>query len=104
MKTKTNTTLKGKLGEDKALDFLRNEGLELITRNYRSPQSELDLIMRDRDITVFVEVRARAKSSVMHPVETIDRRKQSHIIRTSQHYLQTTEKMKVGTIALMSSH
>ncbi len=88
----STTTDKGRLAEDKALDFLTAEGLVPITRNYRSRQGEIDLIMLDKDTTVFVEVRARTHNNILHPVETIDRRKQNHIIRTSQHYLQHTDK------------
>ena len=88
----TTTTTKGRLAEDKALDFLKSEGLLALTRNYRSPQGEIDLIMQDKDTTVFVEVRARTHNTVLHPIETIDQRKQNHSVRTSQHYLQHAEK------------
>lgn len=90
----TTTTVKGRRAEDRALDFLTAEGLELLTKNYRSRQGEIDLIMRDKDTTVFVEVRARTSNKIMHAVETIDQRKQNRIIRTSQHYLQREEKSK----------
>jgi putative endonuclease len=86
------TTELGRLAEDEALALLIDEGLQLLTRNYRSPQGEIDLIMQDKDITVFVEVRARKNNHILHPIETIDKRKQNHIIRTSQHYLQQAEK------------
>jgi putative endonuclease len=86
------TTAKGRLAEDRALDFLKNQGLLILVRNYRSAQGEIDLIMRDKDTTVFVEVRARTHNKVLHAIETIDQRKQNRIVRTSQHYLQHAEK------------
>lgn len=89
-----STTKRGRLAEERALSYLINEGLIEVARNYRSSRGEIDLIMLDGNITVFVEVRARVNSNIMHPVETIDRRKQSHIVHTSQHYLQHVDKNK----------
>ena len=86
------TTDKGRVAEDKALAYLKNQGLVPITRNYRSPRGEIDLIMQDKDITVFIEVRARTRDNILHPIETIDQRKKNKIILTSQHYLQHGEK------------
>jgi len=48
--------------------------------------------MLDKDTTVFVEVRARTRNNILHAIETIDRRKQNHIIHASQHYLQYAGK------------
>jgi putative endonuclease len=89
---KSGTTEKGRLAEDLALNFLKNEGLSVIVRNYRSPQGEIDLIMQDRDTTIFVEVRSRAGSKILDTIETIDQGKQNRIILTSQHYLQNAER------------
>ena len=89
---KSGTTEKGRLAEDMALNFLKNEGLSVVVRNYRSPQGEIDLIMQDRDTTIFVEVRSRAGSKILDTIETIDQRKQNRIILTSQHYLQNAER------------
>ncbi len=90
----TSSTVKGRLAEDKALLFLRNEGLSALVRNYRSPQGEIDLVMQDKDTTVFVEVRSRSRNKMLDAIETIDQRKQNRIILTSQHYLQNAEKIK----------
>jgi putative endonuclease len=78
----------GKNAEDIALEFLLNKGLSLRERNYNCTLGEIDLIMQEGDITVFVEVRARTNNNVLHAIETIDRRKVAHIIRASEHYLQ----------------
>ena len=79
---------RGRLAEDKALSYLTRQGLTLLERNYRSRLGEIDLIMRDRDITVFLEVRARTNTTVIETMETIDTKKQQRIILASQHYLQ----------------
>ncbi len=91
---KPTTTDKGRAAEDKALTYLVKHGLTPVTRNYRSTRGEIDLIMQDGDITVFVEVRARSKNNILHAIETIDQRKKNRIILTSQHYLQHAEKFK----------
>ncbi len=94
MRATVTTKDKGKLAEDKALEFLKSKGLLTIDRNYSSRQGEIDLIMQDKDTTVFVEVRARMSDNILHALETIDQRKQRRIVLTSQHYLQNAETNK----------
>jgi len=79
---------RGRYAEEKARIYLEQKGLKTVTQNYRTKRGEIDLIMQDRDITVFVEVRARQENSILDPVETIDPGKCSRIIQSSQHYLQ----------------
>lgn len=78
----------GQLGELQAARYLRQKGLRLVQRNYRSPWGEIDLIMRDRHCIVFVEVRYRKPSSYASAVESIDKSKQNRLIKTAQHYLK----------------
>jgi len=80
---------RGQRGEQMAHSHLREQGLSLLERNYRSRWGEIDLIMLDGEILVFVEVRLRAASTYGSPAETIGKRKQQRLIRTAQHYLQT---------------
>jgi putative endonuclease len=91
---KSSTTVKGRLAEDKALEYLENQGLLLQTRNFRSRQGEIDLIMQDNDTCVFIEVRSRKNNNFLHAAETIDKRKRTKIIQTSQSYIQ---KMQNGS-------
>ena len=80
---------RGQQGENLALSHLREQGLNLLERNYRSRWGEIDLVMQDAAILVFVEVRLRAASRYGSPAETIGNRKRQRLIRTAQHYLQT---------------
>jgi putative endonuclease len=82
----TQTT--GKHAEDLACQYLHAQGLQLLERNFTTRFGEIDLIMRDRDTTVFVEVRYRRHSDVVDPLSSIDLRKQRKLIRTAQVYLQ----------------
>lgn len=79
---------KGANAEALACAFLEHQGLRLITRNYHCRQGEIDLIMRDPDNLVFVEVRYRRQSRYGTGLESVDRRKQRRIVHCARHYLQ----------------
>lgn len=83
------TQVTGRQIEDRALTYLKNQGLKLVKRNYRCRLGELDLVMRERELLVFVEVRFRRRSSYGSGAETVDYRKQRKLILTAQHYLQS---------------
>ncbi len=78
---------RGSAAEQLALDHLLAQGLTLVARNYRCRMGEIDLVMRDADTTVFVEVRLRGRSAFAGAAESIDARKQGRIIAAAQHYL-----------------
>ena len=80
---------RGRWAESLALEYLLGKGLLLITRNFHARCGEIDLIMQDGTTIVFIEIRYRADNLYMHALETIDTRKCTRIINTSQHYLQT---------------
>jgi len=73
--------------EDLALAHLEGRGLVLQKRNFRCRMGEIDLIMRDGETLVFVEVRLRARSSFASAAESIDFRKQRRIITAARFYL-----------------
>ena len=80
------------VGEDKerlAESFLTTQGLQLVARNHRCRYGEIDLIMRNVAVLVFVEVRFRRSTRFGSPVETVDARKQRRLIAAAQHYLQS---------------
>lgn len=77
----------GAQAESLACAHLELGGLKLITRNYRCPQGEIDLVMQDGDVLVFVEVRYRQSNAFGSPAETIDRRKQARLRAAANHYL-----------------
>ncbi len=88
-KIKNSVALKhGRLAEDKALDYLKKNGLKFITRNYHAPYGEIDLIMHDKNIIVFIEVRYRVNNNFVSALESIDTRKCDRIIATCQNYQQ----------------
>lgn len=78
----------GQRAEDQALELLRHSGLKLMTRNYRCPQGELDLVMSDGEALVMVEVRYRRDRGFGSAAETVGARKQDKLLRAAQHFLQ----------------
>jgi putative endonuclease len=78
----------GTVAEDLALHYLEARGLSLVTRNFRCRVGELDLIMRDGEQLVFVEVRSRRHSRYGTPAESITRTKQQRLLRAAALYLQ----------------
>ena len=78
----------GQRAEDTACRYLEQRGLRLVERNYHGPRGEIDLIMRDRQTTVFVEVRYRRSTRFGSGAESVDRRKQDKLLATAALYLQ----------------
>lgn len=78
----------GRAAEAFTCSYLQDRGLTLLARNYRSPFGEIDLIMRDGGILVFIEVRQRRSAEYGAPAETVDARKRARLRATAEHYLQ----------------
>ena len=77
----------GQEGEDLAAGFLRNKGYKLVERNYRCKTGEVDLIVLDRKVVVFVEVKTRSDHSFGTPFEAVEGRKQRKMIQAAQYFL-----------------
>lgn len=78
----------GLAAEDQALAYLQQQGLRLCERNYACKTGELDLIMKDRDTLVFVEVRYRKSHNFGSAEESVNYRKRERLNRTAAHYMQ----------------
>ena len=79
---------KGAWAEDKAYDYLKQQGLSPITRNFRSKVGEIDLIMQDQEDVVFIEVRYRKNANYGSALDSVTYHKQQKIIKTAEIYLQ----------------
>ena len=82
-----NNKPRGDQAEQFALEFLQEHGLTLVKRNHRCRMGEVDLIMQDGGVTVFVEVRLRSSAALVSAGESVDTRKQRRIITAARHYL-----------------
>jgi putative endonuclease len=86
----------GKQGEDKAAEFLRGLGYEILQRNYRKRSGEIDIIAFDpkRKEYVFAEVKSRHNRTFGAPEEAVDERKIQKMADTAQHWLAEQDKEK----------
>jgi len=75
----------GERGERTAASFLKKKGMRIIVRNYRGPGGEIDLIARDGETLVFVEVKTRKSGT---PAEAVDEEKQRRISRAALVFLK----------------
>ncbi|EAR25637.1 hypothetical protein A20C1_05201 [marine actinobacterium PHSC20C1] len=71
----------GARGEELATDHLISAGLEILDRNWRCSQGELDIVARDQDDVVFVEVKTRSSVLFGHPFESITATKVARLRR-----------------------
>lgn len=78
----------GNLGEQAASEHLSRKGMRLLTKNYRTPRGEIDLVFRDRNCLVFVEVKTRSEGAYTRPAHAVDIRKQRRISLAAQTYLR----------------
>ncbi len=79
---------RGCWAEALACKFLQRAGLTLIERNFRYPRGEIDLVMRDRNVLVFVEVRYRRHTRFGGAAASVDAHKQRRLVRAAAFYLQ----------------
>ena len=78
----------GQTGEDLACYYLSNLGYEIIQRNFRYRKGEIDIIAKDKDEVVFIEVKTRSSGDYGEPAEAVTARKKKHIFRTAQLFLK----------------
>lgn len=81
------TLNKGQFAESKACQYLQQQGLTLIEKNYRCRNGEIDLVMQDKDQLVFVEVRYRKNEDYGTAIDSIDQNKVKKLVTTARHYL-----------------
>ena len=78
----------GVKGEKMAYDYLESKGYEMLATNVNYPQiGELDIVAKDGQTLVFVEVRTRADNSFGHPLETFTKAKQQKVVKASRRYI-----------------
>ena len=80
--------LKGNFGEDKATKFLKKQKYKIIKRNYANKLGEIDIIARQKDVVVFVEVKTRTDESFGFAAEAVDLKKQRKIKSVATLYAQ----------------
>jgi len=78
----------GELGERAAKKHLKRRGLKFLTANFRTPRGEIDLVFRDRDCLVFVEVKTRSSEEWARPAAAVNKERRQRLTRAGLDYLR----------------
>ena len=78
----------GRTAEDIAVAFLLSQGLEILLRNFRRRAGELDIVARQRDVLVIIEVRTRADTRFGGAAASVGHSKQRRLVRAAHQLLQ----------------
>ncbi len=76
----------GSFFEEKAIRFLEEQGFIILEKNFRCKIGEIDIVAKEGQYLVFIEVKYRKSIRLGHPMEAVDTRKQQKILRTSDYY------------------
>jgi putative endonuclease len=85
----------GELGERVAKKHLKRQGLKFLTANFRSPRGEIDLIFRDGDCLVFVEVKTRSSEEWTRPAAAVNADRRRRLTRAALDYLRLLQNPPV---------
>jgi putative endonuclease len=86
---------RARLGEQAARRYLEKAGLKFLVANYRTPRGELDLVFRDGDCLIFIEVKTRSSEDWTRPATAVDTRKQRRLSRAALWYLRRIGQPRV---------
>jgi putative endonuclease len=98
--------MRGERGEEIACELLRARGYRIVARNWRTRSGEIDIIARDGDVLVFVEVKARSGSGFGGPRAAVDRRKQHRIVSAARAFaseMDCTLPMRFDVVTVQPS-
>lgn len=97
----------GKWGEDIALQFLEDNGCKFVTRNFRTPDGEIDIIMLHGDTLLIVEVKTRKNEEFSFPEESITDEKVEHLLTAAEWFFQESpqysEDWRIDVITVVGS-
>lgn len=77
----------GNTGEDIATQYLEQHGYIILERNFYCKQGEIDIIAKEKNEIVFIEVKSRSDIGYGTPSEAVNRQKIRHLYRTARYYL-----------------
>jgi putative endonuclease len=88
---KDNSQKTGKNGEQEAVKFLQKKGLTIMEINWRTGKLEIDIIAKDKEELVIVEVKTRGTNAFGEPEVFVNKRKQNHLIKAANAYIQSVD-------------
>ena len=97
----------GEKGEFLAVRYLKKNGYKILEQNYRTPLGEIDIIAKEKDTIVFVEVKSRKSIRFGSPKWAVTAKKQRKISMVALHYLktkkQTDAKARFDVVSVISN-
>lgn len=91
-----NKSQEGRIYESLAVDFLKEKGYQILATNFHCKMGEADIIAKDNEYLVFVEVKYRANAGSGDPAEAVGFAKQKKISRVCDYYLMTHTNSEVS--------
>ena len=95
MNNKEHNAKVGKLGEELARKHLQKKGYKVLEQNYRTRYSEIDLVVRQKDVLVIVEVRTKVGEQFGTPEDTLNNKKLQKVKRNAASYVAHTKWNKL---------
>jgi putative endonuclease len=86
----------GQWGEKQAAVYLATHSFVILESNVRTPYGEIDLIASKDGVIVFIEVKTRRTTTFGFPEESVNQRKQNHILSSAQHYIQEHPELEAA--------
>ena len=100
-----NNQESGKLAEEAAVNFLKEKGYKILSRNFKTKLGEVDVVARDRDTYCFIEVKSRNSDRFGLPQEAVSALKQRQISKAALGYLKKNrllnEKARFDVVSIM---
>lgn len=87
----------GVKGEGLAVEFLKRKGYRVISRNFKTPLGEIDIVARDGETLVFVEVKTRTDTAFGQPFEAVNYRKREKIKKVALYYLKNNCRKELSS-------
>ena len=92
---KASHLIQGERGEEVARDYLQSRGMSFLAANFRSRRGEIDLIMRESNCLVFIEVKTRSSEDWGRPAAAVTSAKRRRISKTAMDYLRLLKNPEV---------
>lgn len=95
----------GKIGEEKAVSFLKKQGFSIIRKNFQTRLGEIDIIAKKDSSIHFIEVKTRTSDKKGQPYEAVNKRKINHLKKAAQFFLLKSNlknyKLKIDVISII---
>ena len=87
MKNNMYNKIVGNFGESVVITYLEKLNYEILAKNYYTKFGEIDIVAKDKDEYVFIEVKTRTSEKFGMPSESVNKNKISHIVKASEFYI-----------------